>query len=323
MASCDLSTIVTLGLCPDEVEPLSGYRLVDAPEISIKNLNDIANETYMQGVSLAKAKLKLSIIDIKNDFLRVMQENRVITQMTDPSYNTSIRFEPSVNLGTYPGDRGITLRVSRSNRSRLRKTYIEEITVYPLTGGTSTIKIDDGLTIQHFPVTLVANQLNKFEIDYQLINGSARVTLDNTNIEIASAPVYCMEGCDGSMPNDCGFARGWNGTTEIKNEGYGISVKFKCACDYDEILCDMKSSYIGKLIWLRTRFYILQEQLNSNRFSAWVIYGQPKVKELIDAVNAEYNLTWNGMMDGLFNILKNYNDETCLTCRGIRWVTNI
>ncbi len=51
-----LDNIVTLGVCPDEAESTSGLKLMQAAGISIKNLAEIANETYGSGVELAIEK---------------------------------------------------------------------------------------------------------------------------------------------------------------------------------------------------------------------------------------------------------------------------
>ncbi len=321
-----LDNIVTLGICDDDVST-SGLTLMQAGGMSPKNLSNIAEEQYVQGVKLANVKKDLAITLLRNDFIGVLRANNIATTITDPIYNTS-SFIPGVDMGLYPGERGVTLHgVDIGYRGTLKQRKITGISCYPLANGTGYIQIVDVIsgvvTTTPFAATFVANRINTFAIDYTCQNTSVRVVIDNTSINFASAPITCLKGCNSSMPNTCAWADGWNGTTAVKSEGYGINVMFKCHCDYDQLLCDMSQSFIGELIWLKWQELVYDDQYKSNRFNGWTTYNREDIQSVVlPELRAQYVGKWNDFVGGLYNILKTYRDD-CLNCRGIRQVTNI
>ncbi|MBW7913075.1 MAG: hypothetical protein H3C54_05095, partial [Taibaiella sp.] len=66
----------------EQQQSLSGLDLMDAPEISIKNLANIANEEYTTGLNLAKKKVQQAIILVRNDMMSVMAANKVIPNLS-------------------------------------------------------------------------------------------------------------------------------------------------------------------------------------------------------------------------------------------------
>jgi hypothetical protein len=324
-----IDTIVTLGICPDEEPSKSGFTLLQAPGISVKNLAATATETYGSGTQLALAKKELAITQVKNDFIGALQANKVVTMLSHPDYNTSV-FKPESDMGTYAGFRGLTMHIAKMrNRGRIKKTYIREIQLYPLASGDTTLRIHDGYNQIDYPITVVANQVNVFNKEqlsgfpYELQNDHVVISVDNTNINFAKSEILCGTGCNGGLPNPCAWSDGWNGAAPIKKEGYGINVVFYCDCDYTQIMCDLSNTFIGELIWLKWQIAIFEEQVLSNRFSEWVVYGAEDIREnVLPSLMSKYNAKWNDMMQGLYGILQTYRDD-CLQCRGIRWVTNV
>lgn len=324
--SC-IDNIVTLGIC-DTVAPLSGLTLMQAGGMSPKNLDNIASEQYIQGVRLAEMKKSLAINMIRNDLIGVLSANNIATTIADPIINTS-SFNVGVDMGLYAGERGVTIHANDSHyRGRLRKRRIVGIQCYPLTSGTADIQIVDVIsgvtTVTPYPATFVANTINTFAIDYVFQNPTVRVLISNAAINFASAPITCLKGCGGTMPNQCGWADGWDGTGAVKGEGYGINVQFKCHCDYDELICELSRSFTGELIWLKWQELIFDEQYKTNRFESWVIYNRADLKDnVIPDLRQQYATKWNSMITGgLFEMLKSYRDD-CLNCRGVRMLTNI
>lgn len=327
--SCSLNDIVTLGLCPDDGESLSGFTLLQADGISIKNLANIADETTISGVALAMQKKELSITQVKNDFIAALQTNRVVTTLSNQIYK-SARFLVNEDNSTYSGYRGQTLH-KVPNRGKLRQTILKSLECYPLESGNTTIKIDDGVNEYTVAVTVVGGQINTFDADNTELfpfiidpqSSSIEVTIDQSEILFAKSEIICHAGCNGTSPNDCGWVDGWTGTGAIKMEGYGLNLNFYCECDYSQILCDMATGYVGELIWLKWQINIFREHLKSNRFNNWVIYKADQINEQIlpDLID-QYNTKWNALMAGSFGILKSYNDS-CLNCRGIRNVVVI
>lgn len=326
--SC-LESIVTLGVCPDDGESSSGFRLIDAPGISSKTLALTANENYTQGSELAMAKKALSIIQLKNDFIGALQARRVVTTITDPVYNTG-EFKPATSIGQYSGERGVVIHKNASYRGTLRKTFIKSITLYPLQSGTIDIKIYDGYTVRSWEVEVTGGQPNTFDKEtlenfpYEFGTSSAvKVLVDQTDIAFASSSIVCHVGCGNKMPNGCAWADGWDGIGYVKREGFGIVVDFYCTCDYEQILCDLSKGFTGELLWLKWQINIFEEQLKTDRFTNVVIYNRDELRDkIIPQLQNDYATKWNDLMNGLKGILDTYKDD-CLNCRGVRWRTNI
>lgn len=324
--SC-LDTIVSLGICPDAEASLSGFKLLNAPGISIKNLANVASENYVQGTELAMEKKELSLLQVKNDFIAALQANKVVASITDPVYDTS-QFNTGSSVGTSSNPRGITIH-KVGQKSQLRQTYLKAIEVYPTGSGDGDIKIYDGYNVYTYPVNLVADQINVFtenELDgFPFLtnpNSSTLKILLHTTVPLISSVITCKTGCNGATPNACAWADGWDGTAAVKGEGYGINVQFYCSCNYEQILCDLAKSYSGELIWLKWQINIFEEQVKSNRFNNWVVYNQDKLGDEITELYEKYNAKWNGLMSGMLGILNAYRDS-CLNCRGKRWVVNL
>lgn len=317
--------IVTLGIAPDDAASLSGLQLIQAPGITIKTLNNTANETYIKGVTLAMQKKALALVQFQNDFIGALQTNRVLTDINEPVYDTCV-FNSASNIGASAAERGVSVWRNTAYRGSLRSVIIKTIQCYPLTSGNGTINIDDGQKVQSINVTFVANQVNTYSVTPIVLPSTSfgfKITIDAPDISFASARVICGEGCNGSIPNPCGHAKGWDGTGYQKYEGYGVNVQFYCHCDYTRIITDMANSFTGELIWLKWQYNIFDEQYKTDRFNFWCVYNREDIPKVIlpDLAN-QYAQKWNEMMAGLFNILKTYNDD-CLNCRGIRWRTNI
>lgn len=286
--------------------------------MSPKIFANIANENYTSGANLAMEKKELTIHQIRNDLMGVMQKNNVVTMMANPVYN-SAKFNAGSSLGLYAGDRGTIIHKTK-REGGLRKTKITKMQLYPLDSGEAVIKIIDGTVETWYEVELVANSVNTFTADYTLQTREAKVVIDQSSIRLASTPIICHKGCNNQVPNNCAWTEGWDGTAVVKSEGYGINLQFVCECDYDQVICDIKA--MGEIIWLKWQINILKEQYETNRFNNWVIYGSDKLPAIIEQREAEYINKWNEMMDGVFGILNQYRDE-CLNCRGIRWRPNI
>lgn len=315
-----IDNLVVSGIC-DDTQSETGYRLIDAPGMNVRNFADIATDS--SGVQMVEDAKRLTLIQVKNDFIGALQMNKVVTQMANPKYNSSV-FRPTNPVGS-GNNRGLILR-RKNPKGGLTKIKIHTIEVYPLSDGTGTIEIIDNGYSTSWGVDLVGGQVNVFTseatsaLPYTLASTMAEVTL-TTDVAMASAEVICRTGCNGTTPNECGYVNGWDGNKEVKKESYGLNIYFGCECDYEQIICDTKAMF-GELIWLKWQINIFREQYMSNRFDNWVIYGREELEKYIPQLENMYATKWNQMMDGLFGILKQYRDA-CLDCRSNRWVTNI
>lgn len=305
---------------------LSGLDLMDAPEISARNLANIANEEYVTGLNLARKKVQQATILVRNDMMSVLAANRVIPNLQAKRYTIG-EFKTTINYPAEAKERGVTLYKNRKMKSELRKLTIHTVKVYALAEKEeATLKIYDdyaGGTISTYHVAIKANQVNTFLVEYTVRGTFARVLLDGTDLPVAGTYLTCFTGCNGTMPNDCGYTKGWYDDKEISSkEGFGINLEFSCECDYGQLLCDLAKTYVGEIVWLKSRVLLMEEHLRTNRLNNWVIYGREETKEYLVDVENQYREKWKVFTDALPGILKQLNDE-CLQCNGIRWVTNV
>lgn len=310
----------------EQATSLSGLDLMDAPEISAKNLSNIANEEYVTGLNLAKKKVEQGIILVRNDMMSVMAANKVIPDLSAKKYTIG-EFKTNVNYPAEPKERGVTLYKNRKIKGSLRKLKINNVLIYPLADAEgATLKIYDdyaGGMVSIFNVNLEANKVNTLNVSYELKGSFARVLLDGTNLPVAGTYLTCFTGCNGAMPNDCGYTKGWYDDKEISSkEGFGINLEFSCFCDYEQLLCDLAQTYIGEIVWLKSRVLLMEEHLRTNRLNNWVVYGREETKEYLADVENQYREKWKTFVGAMPGILKQFNDD-CLSCNGIRWVTNI
>lgn len=322
--SCFDNIISINGDCGDE--SLSGLELFDAPEINLKALANTASETYVSGMELARKKLELAKKLVKNDVMGALSMNNAMPNLTNIQYNTS-DFKTTTTYPAEAKERGLTLYKNKRINGSLRKTVIHTVKIFPLVSAESaTLKVyDDGLggVVSTYNVALTANVVNEFNIEYTIKGTLARVVLDGTDISVASAYLTCFTGCNGSMPNDCGYTKGWYDDKEISSkEGFGIGLVFSCKCDYEEFLCGLVSSFLGEIVWLKTRVLLLEEHLRIDRLNNWIIYNRDETKEYLVDVENQYRDKWNALNRSMPNLLKTYRDD-CIQCRGTQWVTNI
>lgn len=307
-------------------ESLSGLDLMDAPEISAKNLAHIANEEYATGLNLAKKKVAQATVLLRNDLMSAMAANHVLPNISAKKYDIG-EFKPTINYPAEAKERGVTLYKNRKIRGVLRKLKIHTVQVYALNNATEVdLKIYDdyaGGTVSTYKIDVVADEVSSFHINYEVKGSFARVLLDGTSVSVAGTYLTCFTGCNGTMPNDCGYTKGWYDDKEISSkEGFGINIEFSCSCDYEQLLVDMAQTYVGELVWLKSRVLLMEEHLRTNRLNNWVVYGREETKEFLTDTENQYREKWNIFIEALPALLKQYRDD-CLICNGIKWVTNI
>lgn len=305
---------------------LSGLDLMDAPELSIRNLANIANEEYVTGMQLAQRKVQQATLLVRNDFMSILAANRVMPQLAERQYTTG-EFRAATTFPAEAKERGLTLYRNTRIKGTLRKLYINSIQVYPLADATGAeLKIYDdagGGTVSVYNIDLNANTVNTFRVNYEVKGNFARVLLNGTDIPVASSFLTCFTGCNGTLPNDCAYTRGWYDDKEISGkEGFGINVEFNCSCDYEQLLCDMARTYIGEIVWLKSRVLLLEEHLRTNRLNNWVVYGREETQQYLTDVENQYRDKWRIFADAVPGILQQFKDD-CLQCNGVKWVVNV
>jgi hypothetical protein len=301
----------------------SGYYLEMAPEISPLALADIANEKYINGFTLAQSVLNNALLDIKSDFLGVLQANNLIADISAFTY-TSSEFNmastwPAANL-----ERGLTVFKTAKSKNYLQRTIIKRVSVLPLADKEDgEILIYDNGNVYTYPVELTANMINTIEVEHVIQGDYARVLVDGSDLPMSNSVLTCFTGCSGKLPNDCGYTKGYNGTGDISNkEGFGVSVDFSCECDFESILCDMAKTYVGKLIYTKVRIGLLQERIDTTRLNNFIIYGKEEAKERKSELEQDYVEQWNTFIASLPNLLKKYKSD-CIICNRTTFKTNI
>lgn len=323
-----LNNIISVrDVCSEEpAESLSGLDLMDAPELSPLNLASIANEEYVTGLNLARKKAEQAVILVRNDMMSVLAANNVVPNLSAKLHTTGT-FKSNVTFPAEAKERGLTLYKNKRIKGTLRKLKIKTVKIYPLAAAEDVeLKIYDdyaGGTVTTYTVNLTANEVNTFKVDYELKGSFARVLLDGTNVPVASAYLTCFTGCNGTLPNDCGYTKGWYDDKEISGkEGFGIGLDFACECDYEQLLADLSKTYIGEIVWLKARVLLLEEHLRTNRLNNWVIYGREETQNFLTDVENQYRDKWNIFTAAMPGILRQFKDD-CIICNGIKWVVNL
>jgi len=324
----DIKNIISIrdATTAENVPSLSGLDLMDAPEISIINLASIANEEYTSGLALARKKIEQATLLVRNDLVSALTVNRVLPNLDAKKHNTG-EFKPTITFAAEAKERGLTLYKNNRIRGGLRKLKVHKVKIYPLADAADVeLKIYDdyaGGIVSMYNINLIANQVNSFDVNYEVKGSFARVVLDGTDVPVAGSYLTCFTGCNGTLPNDCGYTKGWYGDKEISGkEGFGLNLEFSCECDYDQLLCDLSKTYVGELVWLKTRVLLLEEHLRTNRLNNWVIYGREETQQYLTDVENQYREKWHVFGDALHSIVSDMKDD-CLLCNGIKWVTNV
>lgn len=325
--SCLDNIISVRDVCNNEEESsLSGLDLMDAPEISTKNLANIANEEYVSGLALARKKAALATTFVRNDMMSILAASNYIPDIVTREFVSGTYNNNNIFYGENK-ERGLKLFKNKSYRGTMRKTVIDKIMVYPQNNiAEATLNIYDdygGGISKTYTVELIAGEENVFEVNYEVKGDTAVVVLDGNGVNVYSTPLECMTGCNGSMPNECGYVAGfYNGKVMNGKDGYGINIMFRCYCDFDGFLCGLATGYIGEIVWLKARVLLMEEHLRTNRLNNWVVYGRDETKDYLNDIENQYRMKWNGLVDAMPNILKSYRDD-CFDCRKTKLVVNV
>lgn len=321
--ACDINNLFTLGICPDDGTSLSGFTLLQAGGMNLRNFANIATDS--SGIDMVMEKKALALTKLRNDLLSFLATANVNTSVAQPVYETAY-FEPAISIGAAAYGRGTVIHKMRKV-GMMSETRITAVEAYPLADGEGTLQIIDGTNIYSWPITLVGNSANYFnetQLDgfpYVIRSASAKVLIIADGISFASSYIQCKTGCHGA-PNPCGWADGWNGSGYVKDEGYGTNVSFQCVCNYDILICSNPALF-GEIAWLLCQMLIYDEQYKSNRFHHWVTYNLETINEVVmPDLQRKYSQKWATVTNNLPQILRTMKDD-CLDCRGIKWVTNI
>lgn len=304
-----------------KVQSASGYDILDAPELSLSNISQIANSDEPNGYLFLKKQLEFAVRDVNNDFIALLNTNNLIVQLGKDSISTGEFTSSYVNV---PNEKqGITIHrnLNQHRPNSIKKLSIRNILIYPTQDHTSTILyIQDGVEVTEIPIQLFGNRINKFTIDY-VVKNADHVSIYLDNIETYSSQLTCLIGCGGTIPNECGYVKGYNNGTIVQREGYGINAVFGCDCDYESLLCRFSKTYIGEIIYLKTRSNILKERLYNERVTPYIIYGREEAEKLQVEIENEYREKWNAFVKSVPDLLS--KDSDCINCRRISLVVNV
>lgn len=307
---------------PNAIENIgsSGYDIMNAPEISLKRVSAIVTDEHTQVRKFILDVVKQATNDIKNDFLGALSLN-YRTDLSQQSYESSI-FK-SDELPTSNAERGFTFYKANYSSRSLKTAVIEKVYINALEVKDNVeFYIYDGDLKTTFVVNVKKLGINPFPINYKVRSSSARIVMKGNALKVASTRLICFVGCNNTLPNDCGNTKSFNDGHTSNKEGYGLGIKFSCLCDYDKMLCDLSNSFVGKLVYLKTRIMLLEYAKHSDRFNNVVIFGSTEKDQLISQLTSEYNQCWNTLVSSLPNTLKAYKGD-CVECKGIQIKVNV
>lgn len=318
MSQICLEGIVSVrDVCAEQfITSSSGYDLMDAPEIDIVRINDIANAEYNTGLKILKNCVRLALRDIETDFISVLSANKI--SVTNNSYDVITGNFSAQNINNASGQKGIVIH--KQGNSGVKKIRLKKIRIYPVNDHPSAqLKFIDSGKESVLNIALIGGKVNEFATDYFVEGNDVKILLEG--VQTYSSELTCLLGCNGTIPNDCGYVKGWNGSSETQREGFGINAVFSCECDYSQILCQQSKNFVGLLIWLKSRIYALEERINSSRINPFIIYGQEDAKsQRIELLN-EYNSKWNVFIETIPNLITKNDD--CFVCNKSKIVTNV
>lgn len=306
------------------VESTSGYDIFDAPEINMGIVADLAIPEKSSGIEVLKDLRNKAIKDFSIDFINHLNSAQLTPNLIESKIITSGGFDTSQTNGVYAGKRGLTVwPVSGING--IKKATIKKLKILPKQSGNFSLEIHDEYNnlITALTLALTANVVNEFYLNYPISGSYARVLLDNTALETSSTNITCLRGCGGKAPNTCGYVTGWDGSKDVKTEGFGMVVEFACVCDYASLICRLSKSYVGKLLFTKFRMGVIEHTLYSNRLTNWIIYGREERVALLKDLTTEYNDLFHTLSTSLPSQIKSYEREGCISCRGISIRANI
>lgn len=321
MNTCLQNIVSVRDLCPGTTpeKSTSGYDIWQAPELKYTGLAAMTDAKYVRGRNLLLATRDAAIREVESDFLKMVTMAGYGINTLESYYQTGIFKTGDINSPAAIS-RGITLHSAKP--SLLRKLKIKEVQIYPLESATAELKLWDNGNEIAYDIELIGGQINTFPLEYVAQGNYVRIYLDNTNKSTYSSYLTCYTGCDGKAPNDCGYVRGWNGTGEVKREGFGINATFSCECDYSSLLCSWSKQFIGEIVYNKMRSLIQEERLNSDRLNNFTIYNREQAEKSQVKLENEYRKSWNDFAEMVPQLLKGVKDS-CLDCSRPKWVTNV
>ncbi|MEG1198473.1 MAG: hypothetical protein RSD53_03720, partial [Algoriella sp.] len=154
MTNC-LSNIVSVSNpCNNEkIISSSGYDILDAPEINLSNVAQIANSDTPNGYEFLKKQLSNATRDIVNDFIALLNTNNLITKIFSTSIVTG-EFNNSYT-NTANNKQGISINRNLKNHrpNSIKKLVVQDVLIYPISDHTNTnLFIQDGSEIKQIPI---------------------------------------------------------------------------------------------------------------------------------------------------------------------------
>lgn len=321
MISCLQNIVSIQDQCGNAVpRSTSGYDIFQAPEVKFRGIAAITDEKYIRGMNLLQAVRNNAIMEVESDFLKIVTASKFSVELGSIYHNAG-QFNQNIINPVATGEHGITIHSARP--SVIRKLRVATIDLFPVDSSSNVdLKIYDNGMVSTYTVSLIGGQVNTFHVDYQAVADYIRILLDTTSIRMYSTAITCMVGCNGTMPNECGYVKGWNGTSEVKSEGFGINASFTCECNFSQLLCGWSKQFIGEIVFYKMRSLIQEERLKSDRLNNFTIYNRDEAKESHIELENKYREKWNTFAENLPNMLKNMKDS-CITCNRPKWVPNV
>lgn len=311
----------------DNIESLSGYMINDYPGISLQTASNLADEEVLTGYNYLVDLVRRAMIRLNNDMLSYINNEYRVNTIKASEWKSGVWNVPYtvIAAGTAGEQRGVYF-VKKNLNCQLYKLHIVRVRVFSNYTGITNLRITDpgvGL-VYNTPITLVAGEVQEFNLNHQLLGNESRVTLDSS-IPVYSNKPYCGSGCGGTPISDSVNVYGISNGVEQKIEAYGIEVDILTKCDISKIVCDMASDkIIGQAAFELCGAMFYDETITSDRLNYQKIY---KSEELSSRALAGFE-SYRNYMQNAFNGLKNYLTSKdggckCIECGGVQVRTNV
>lgn len=305
--------------------PESGVYINSLPGISIEVAQKIADSEQITFLNAWNDITARAIRRFKTDVVNNLKK-RFRLNIISKFLNTGRAYDEDTITLAADEWRGRNIEIIGDTPSQLHKMYIEEISIYFLDPGSTTLQIiDENSNVQYTTTVTAATAGWKrvyigqtfdgklFHLVYYCLNMDSVRTVNPATFD-NNCDTYCTDICDDC---DCrirttGFY--YNGTTEDETENsYGLSVVFGLRCAYDAIICSNRAEFIESLQMVHGVEF-LSERIYSNRVNRYTTIDLQKAKDLRTELDGIYQSSLQAVLDGI----RIDDFDCCIECQ---WVT--
>lgn len=310
-ATC-IDNIISIPDGCSESTSLSGFSIFDLPGISIKRANKIADEDYVNGITLIRDKNRIALLKIKNDIIAYLQGNGYYASTIKSIWQTKSEVRTTtISAGTAGQYRGIVLYTKQKN-CLLNKMFIPAVYVKTNVTGELVIRVEDGVNYYNFAYDSIAGSTLRVPINYTAETDEVKIMLPSDTVVYSIEP-NCQ--CNRKPKSDCATVMGISNNTVTKTESYGIYADVQCVCDYTSLLCHFaKMGLMGEIVLYLTGALIAEEATMTDRLGFETTYGKEQWEQKKGEWLHEYGQKWNTLIASMPGMLPKLDKCGCIEC---------